>query len=567
MKRVKSKSHNQRKIMPIIGAIIVLLLVVSGGFYYFSENPIKFTKDKMFLASTTNYVELYNEKGEVVEEVIRGSEVNYIKDYNIEGLYYVEYQNKDYYIKDETILKELEEEVVLEKNTYVRTPQNLYENETSPELSTLVNKGEQLTILGYDYLLEDGSVNMYKVKYGEVEGYIYEKYTEQTLEAAQDVYQRDTYYTVHEARGNSFGGGNAANLDYFPVEKGNFANNVMPEEVRALYLNSSSTVLGNVDEYIALAKESNINAFVVDIKDNKVPGYQSEVMKTYSPTNYNNAYNTVENYQTAITKLKEAGFYVIGRITVFKDEYYTIDHPEHAITDTRTNQQFMHNGTYWPSPYQRDVWEFNVKLALEAVELFGFNEIQFDYVRFPDRTGSAESYGIVDFKNIYQEEKAQAIQRFLQYATDELHKKETYISVDVFGESAYTYVTAYGQYLPAISNVVDVVSPMPYPDHFNKYDFGFTVPVWTVPYDLMYYWGSNYVAKRQTEIPSPAAVRSWIQTYDAIKEPYITYGAQQVTDQIQGLYDAGLSGGYLTWNSGSNINKYRSQLDAYKKEY
>ncbi len=567
MKKTKKSKQSSKKTIIITCAVIVLLLTLSGGFYYFNENPIKFTKDKMYLASTTNIVELYNAKGDVVEEVIRGSEVSYIKDYNLEDLYYIEYQGKDYFIKDETILKEDVKDVVLEKNTYVRTPQNLYETETTGDLSSLVNKGEQLTITGYDYLLEDGSVNMYKVKYNEIEGYIYEKYTELTLEAANDVYQRDAYYTVHEARGNMFGGGHAGNLDYFPVEKEVFENNVMPEEVRALYLNASASVLGNVDEYIALANESNINAFVVDIKDNTVPGYQSEVMKTFSPTNYNNAYNTVENYKSAITKLKEAGFYIIGRITVFKDEYYAIDHPEYAITDTRTNQQFMHNGTYWPSPYQRDVWEFNVKLGLEAVELFGFNEIQFDYVRFPDRTGSAESYGIVDFKNIYQEEKAQAIQRFLQYATDELHKKDTYVSVDVFGESAYTYVTAYGQYLPAISNVVDVVSPMPYPDHFNKYDFGFSVPVWTVPYDLMYHWGTNYVAQRQTEIPTPAVMRSWIQTYDAIKDPYITYGTKQVSDQIQGLYDAGLSGGYLTWNSGSNIHKYRSQLEAYKKEY
>lgn len=96
----------------------------------------------------------------------------------------------------------------------------------------------------------------------------------------------------------------------------------------------------------------------------------------------------------------------------------------------------------------------------------GFNEIQFDYVRFPDRTYSYEKSGEISMQNTYGEEKAQAIQKFLMYASDEIHSVGAYISADVFGESAHNYVTGYGQYWPAISNVVDVISAMPYPDHF-----------------------------------------------------------------------------------------------------
>ena len=153
------------------------------------------------------------------------------------------------------------------------------------------------------------------------------------------------------------------------------------------------------------------------------------------------------------------------------------------------------------------------------------------------------------------------------YATDELHKLDVYVAADVFGESAHTYVTPYGQYWPAISNVADVISGMPYPDHFGTYEYGFKEPVWTIPYDLLYLWGNEFVMARQSEIPTPAIVRTWIQAYDAIKSPKVTYDANMVFKEIQGLYDAGLTGGFITWNGGSSLSKYKEISSAFGKEY
>ena len=107
---------------------------------------------------------------------------------------------------------------------------------------------------------------------------------------------------------------------------------------------------------------------------------------------------------------------------------------------------------------------------------------------------------------------------------------------------------------------------MPYPDHFNKYDFGFSVPVWTKPYELMKAWAS-YASERQKEIPSPAKVRTWIQTYDTIREPYIVYGTSEIKGQIKALYEAGLDNGFITWNSGSSYKKYNSVSSAFKENY
>ncbi len=555
---------------------IFLLLVVFVGLFFIIKffqkgNLFDFGMDKGYIAGTTVTVEIYDIEGKEVERLSRGKEVKYslkdvIKTDDGKSLYKIAYGSKVGYVDKASLTKDYNK-VVKETDVYVRTPQNLYSAPDDGTLLGLVRKGELLEVLGFDMLNEDGTVNMYKVKSKEEEGYIYSKYV--VLDEASSLanYEPEKYYDVHAARGDNYGGGSGGSLDYYPVEKPIFENNPMPKEVYALYLNCSPKVINSVDDYIAFAKETKINSFVVDIKDNETSAYPAEAMKKYSMTNYEKAFNTKEAYQQAIKKIKDAGFYVIGRITVFKDKYYAMDHQEHSLMDSKTGDLFLHYNTYWPSPYQRTVWQFNVELAKESVKEMGFQEIQFDYVRFPDRTKSLETAGAIDFRNVYQEEKAQAIQRFLQYATDELHKLGVYVSADVFGESAHSYVTAYGQYFPAISNVVDVISAMPYPDHFSKYEYGFKQPVWTVPYEILNYWGENYVQKRQSEIPTPAIVRTWVQTYDTIHEPYVTYGSKEVEAQIQGLYDAGLNGGYMTWNSGSNLEKYRSQANAYKKEY
>ena len=571
MEETKKRKKKKLKKGPIFLGMFLIVAVVAIIFLM-KQDFFQDLDKAYYLASAGTEVITYSETGEESVTLPRGSKVVYHSSKNKkldsgEELFAFTFKDKTYYLKNYDIFVKEENESVLEKTVYVRTPQNLYEKLDSSHLLTLVDKGTNLTVIGFDKLNSDGTVNSYYVENNGTKGYIYGKYVTLDEESAKANYEPDKYYTVHQNRGNKYGGGDAGHLDYFPVTKPKFENNPLPEKVYALYLNNGKDILARVDEYISFAKETNINAFVVDIKDNKAPGYQSEVLKKYSMTNYEHAFNDFESYKKAITKIKEAGFYVIGRITTFKDEYYVDDHKDQAITSTSTGNPLSHNGTYWPSAYQRDVWEYTVELAKEAVTEMGFNEIQFDYVRFPDGTGRLESQGLIDYKNTYNEEKAQAIQRFLQYATDELHKLNVYVSADVFGESAHTYVTAYGQYWAAISNVVDVISAMPYPDHFNKYEYGFDTPVWTIPYDLLNYWGENYAMKRQTECPTPAIARTWIATYDTIKEPYVTYGAKEVEEQIKGLFDAGLTGGYMTWNSSSNLVKYKSQKNAYSKEY
>ena len=481
------------KIGRIIIALIILVLIVIGFIFVSKKLKSVVSFDTKYLANNNYTIDVYNynsEEDSLTKDssLVRGLEVkvdnnskvvkddvNYVK---------IKFDDKEYYV-DSTKLVSDKKDVVLEDVIYVRTPATLIADLDKSTIAGFANKATSLEVIDYDSINEDGEVNTYKVKVDDKEAYIYGKYIAFNQEDAKANYEASKYDPIHSKIKNSYNGGEAINLDFYPNEKPSFEDNKMPDSVYSLYLNAG--VLGSIDAYIEYAKTTKINAFVVDIVDDSAIGYESEVMKEISPTSYSKAINSVDTYKKAIDKLKEAGFYVIGRITAFKDSYYVTDHKEDAIS--KGGQPFLHNSAYWPSAYSRDVWYYKVALAKEAVELFGFNEINYDYVRFPDRMVSIENS--VDLHNEYNEDKTQAIQRFVQYATDELHKLNVYVSIDVFGESTNgSYTTAYGQYWPAISNVADVISGMPYPDHFAANSYGISAP-WNNPYELMYNWATD----------------------------------------------------------------------------
>ena len=532
--------------------------------------------EERYLASGTTEVALYSidENGVVskAQTVVRGRKVkaNYGKGVKVEKQRYypIEITRKQYFYAKEQSLVATPKEVVQEKIVWVRTPASIITDRETSLIGGQTQKGEQLAVLDFDSLRADGVVNRYKIKQGKLEGYIYGKYLVFSKDEAEKRYKAEQYDKVHKAIKNPFGGGAAIGCDFYPTERVEFKNNKMPEACYSLYLNISPAVIGNIEKYIDFAKETKINTFVIDIKDNECPGYKAEAMAKYSPTNHRYAGKNKESmYKNAVQRLHEEGFYVVGRITCFKDSHLVKDHPEVAITEKATGKPFKHNKAYWPSPYNRKVWQFNVELAKEAVRKFGFNEINFDYVRFPDRMTKIEN--IIDYHNLYNESKVQAIQRFVQYACDEIHAVGAYVSIDVFGEAANPgYTTAYGQYWPAISNICDAICGMPYPDHFSNGYYGIKKP-WNHPYEILKAWGER-VQGRQAVTPTPAAVRTWVQAYPVMRHVDrngLRYDAEDVEKEIRGLYDAGLTGGYTTWHSGSNLEKYKAQKEAFCIDY
>lgn len=541
----------------ILIALILFICVITGAEEPEQEQPTVVKKtgkyQTAYISAKTSEVPYYDDSLMTLGTVVRGSQVTYSTDKPLktdDKVYYMTYLDdlQHGYIDAENLDK-TDDNIVQETEIYVRTPQNLHLSADGIELGELVVQGTELKVRSFDYIT-DGVVHQYEVEYGGQIGYIGGEYTAGTLEAATEIYDRFGVTMIHGGRLDYLGGGDGGSLDYNPRKKASFEDNVMPENVYALYMTADPEVIGNVDKYIEYAKSTKINAFVVNIMDGTSIGYPSEVYLKYSPTAYKYANNSLEEFQDCIRKIKEAGFYAIGRLTTFNDSFFCTDHPEYAICDNSGDPLYIAS-SYWPSAFCRYVWEYKVALGQEAVDIMGFDEIQFDYVRFPDGTYFYERDGIIDYHNQYNETKAQAIQRFLMYATDELHDCGVYVGADVFGETCRDYVTAYGQYWPAISNVVDVISGMPYPDHFAQ-DHSYRP--WEHPYDTLLDWAEN-AAKRQSETPTPAIARTWVQAYNAIREPYNTYGPQEVGGEIQALLDGNLPGGFMAWNAACSLEK------------
>ena len=558
----KRRRKRKIKIGRVLLFVIILILIIGIIIFFTSKGKnISIGKSSMYLAGDTNKVTTYimDEDNSLKEnsELVRGKKVIYSgKKVNMNDNEYllIEFDNKEYYVNAKQLVKNVKD-VVLEKERYVRTSVTVYENETDSKIASFIKKGNKLDIIGYDKLFDDGNVNMYKIKYNDTEGYVYSKYLVNDKESADSVYNDNGVYDIHKDRkfkGRELYGGKASTLDYYPYERVEFEDNKLLKKAKTMYLNAGT--IGSIDSYLKIAKENGVNAIVVDIKDGAL-AYSSNVAKEISPTAYATAINDNSSYKSAIDKIKDAGIYAIGRIVVFNDVHYGKDHPEDCISSTASSR-------LWPSAYSRGAWYYNVELAKEAVKEMGFNEIQFDYVRFPEDAYNMSIKGNSDFKNKYDEEKAEAVQNFLFYATDQIHKVGAYLSVDVFGECSGEYVTAYGQYWPAISNIVDAISSMPYTDHFGR-----SVDTWTNAYQTVYNWAKG-AAARQKEIPTPAVARTWITAYDTpYWKPTVIYNASKIEDQVKALYDAGLDGRFITWNSASSLAKYEQIKTAFNKDY
>ena len=532
----------------LIFIIIFLIIAIGAGIFVYLNMKANETTPYYLASDKVNVV--LKGKDNTTIELSRGSKLDIKnKTIKIDEVEYRQFEidGNTYYVLQEN-LREDRKDCVLETNLYALRTYTLCDSYDSFKIVNRIEKADQVTITSYHELLDDGRVDYYQINN---EGYmpsIYlsPEYYETALDAS--IYS-DCFFRS---------GGDPTKVEYYERQEVSFADNVMPDKVKALYINAEAISLA--DEYIQIAKQtSGINAFVVDIKDCYVDtqlAYDSPVGKEYAPSTYNIP-NSYETYKENVKKLKDAGYYLIGRITAFKDDSFAIDNPSEALE--YNGNLYTYGFVKWPSVYSRKMWEYNLALATEAVEDFGFNEIQFDYCRLPEDVEG------VELKNEYDESRIEAINEFLRYAVEHLHQIGAYVSCDVFGETSgddptcfSAWSTAYGQFWPAMSNVVDAISSMPYPDHFASYSYGIAEP-WLDVYDLMYSWGkATKFAQENTY--TPAKCRTWImaQSSDTYE---IEYTPSFIDDQIQGLKDADVFDGYLTWNAASSIYRYNSYID------
>ncbi|NJD02588.1 MAG: GTP-binding protein [Ruminiclostridium sp.] len=322
-------------------------------------------------------------------------------------------------------------------------------------------------------------------------------------------------------------------------------------KVKAIYLTGiSAGSTKTLDKYIDIINKTELNTVVIDIKDNGVVNYPSAVpfvaenglsVKYFDP-------------EKVIKKLHDNNIYVIARLVCFRDEGLALKNTDLAvkrIDGTIWKENKRKNTGAWTNPYKEEVWKYNIDIAKEAISK-GFDEIQFDYVRFPTAKKSEVSYG----ENVPT--KVDAICSFLKLASQELHSLGVPVSADVFGIIAESRSDgeAIGQDLERVGLDIDGISPMVYPSHyangqevngvvFEKPDLD--------PYGVVYQTMLK-IKNRTALVPGyKAVVRPYLQSFTAkwLKEGYyMNYGPEQVRQQIKAVNDAGYEE-WILWNPGN----------------
>ncbi len=319
------------------------------------------------------------------------------------------------------------------------------------------------------------------------------------------------------------------------------------KQIRGVYV-TGHTASGSIDNLIEFAKRTKINAFVIDFKDDSGNMlFYSEAAEKYVPSA--NKHVHIKDPVAFMKKLKQNNIYAIARIVTFKSPRYSKRYLDRSIVYSDTNELFKsRDGITWASPYDRQLWDYNIDVAMEAVK-YGFNEIQFDYVRFPDTGGMNDKK--LNFQNKLNENKTQAIQGFLKQAYKQISAGEVYVAADVFGWTATAQDdVGIGQHWEAMTNVVDYMCPMVYPSHYGAWNFGLDVPD-AHPYETIDRAIKDSI-NRNKNVETSALLRPWIQNFTAswIKG-HIPYGAKEVELQIKALHDNGIDE-YILW-SPSNI--------------
>ena len=334
----------------------------------------------------------------------------------------------------------------------------------------------------------------------------------------------------------------------------NYSTNNFPTnprvDVKGVYLNIYT--IGSVkkmEKLINLANTTEINAFVIDIKDdNGVLSFEMEAPKKFGvPVTKNYPIKNIEEF---MKKMKDNNIYTIARIVSFKDPTYAKANPDKVITSKDTGKPYTNSdGIIWVSAHDRNLWEYNLAVAEEAAKA-GFNEIQFDYVRFPASNGGKLDAKL-NYRNTKNESKPETIQKYLKYARQRLNALNVYVSADVYGQvGTFSDDMGLGQHWEAVTQVVDYISPMMYPSHYGNGAYGIPVPD-AQPYKTIYYSVKDSI-NRNENVEIPATIRPWIQAFTAKwVKGYIPYNEKEIREQIKAMNDLGVTE-YLLWSPSNN---------------
>ena len=288
---------------------------------------------------------------------------------------------------------------------------------------------------------------------------------------------------------------------------------------------------GELARFIQMAKDTELNALMIDLKDEKGLVYYN----TQNPTAIDigadfGSYNLSET----VARAHAEGLYVIGRLVLFNDPIAAAAKPSMAVWNSATNSPFESRGQFFLDPTDPEARQYGLDLAVEVCAS-GIDEIQFDYVRFPD---ALTSDAVLDF-GVGDEVRVPTINGFLTQAVELLHPMGCAVAADIFGFLTTASNDGYiGQQWEEMAMIVDVVSPMVYPSHYDPGWYGFENPN-DHPGPLV----SNALSDGMDRLPRNVVVRPWLQDFG--------YDRNQVRAQIDSAEALGL--GWMLWNSASEV--------------
>lgn len=314
-----------------------------------------------------------------------------------------------------------------------------------------------------------------------------------------------------------------------------------PEEVKALYMTSCAIGTPAFREHVfGLVESTEVNSVVIDIKDYtgtlSFKPRDPELIPLYENSGCGSPY-----MGEIIDELHESRVYVIGRITVFQDPYYAERHPEVAVQKASDGTLWKDfKGLHFADPGSQQVWDHTVSIA-EASYAIGFDELNFDYIRFPS-DGPMQD---IAFPQSGDKEKADVLEEFFEYLHVSLEESipGAVTSADLFGMTTVAEDDLnIGQVFERALPYFDYIAPMVYPSHYPPGFEGFADPN-TVPYEVVKHALGSAVEKTEKAGFERGKVRTWIQDFDYGGN----YGAEEVRAQIQAAYDVGLDS-WMIWD-------------------
>jgi hypothetical protein len=314
-----------------------------------------------------------------------------------------------------------------------------------------------------------------------------------------------------------------------------------PQVIKAAYL----TYYGFVDRGIRrrvldLVSRTELNALVIDVKgDRGWILYRTEVPLAVAAGAQGPA--TVKDFDALMADLKARGIYTIARVVTFKDNILANHRRDLAIIDTRTGRPWIDRESLaWVDPFRTEVWDYNIAIAKEAVRR-GFDEVQFDYVRFPtDGKLAAARYA----REVNKETRLPTIAAFLERARTQIGPTGAFVAADIFGYTAFNENdTDIGQRVEELAPHVDFLSPMVYPSGYHLGIPGYRNPVRN-PYQVVHE-SVRLIRKRAGS--HPAQVRPWLQDFRDYAFDRRIFGVPEIRAQIKGSDDAGGTG-WMLWN-------------------